>query len=166
MAMLLLAQSVFVNCKYVAKCVFQRSNELNMFINTYLSWSFSNLSRQNAIFDTSDRVCEPSQRARRVHVFLHVISSACTLSRSQTRRKIGPLLLETEAPISRTRNGSALERDLDKKAPFSQSLQLLRSLQTETASGQSIDYVQDVFGTERWFFLGWGGLTFKKKTVS
>lgn len=34
------------------------------------------------------------------------------------------------------------------------------------ASGQSIDYVQDVFGTERCFFFLDGGVTWKKKKNS
>lgn len=43
--------------------------------------------------------------------------------------------------------------------PFNQTFLLVQSSQTEIALGQSIDYVQDVFGTERC----WGGETMKKQ---
>lgn len=106
--MLLLACRMFVNCKYVAKCVFQRSNERNMFINMYLSWSLSDLSRRNAIFDTSDRLCEPSLAgAPRPRVFARDIKSThiITSKRAGKKSEPPPFLLETEAPISRTRSG-------------------------------------------------------------
>ncbi len=46
--------------------------------------------------------------------------------------------------------------------PFKQTFLLVRSLQTEVAVGQRIDYVLDVFGTERC----WGGARRKNSVMT
>lgn len=43
-------------------------------------------------------------------------------------------------------------------APFNQTFLLVQSLKTEVAVGQSIDYVQDVFGTKRCWGVGGAGV--------
>lgn len=163
--MLLLAWGIFVNSKYLAKCFFQRSNKLNMFINTCLfsSSRISNLSRQNVILThPTDSVRPVSVRSAstRVRTWYQVHAHYHVYKRSE---KSDPLL-QTEAPISRTRNGAALEKT-SIKGPFQPKF----VASTELAN-------RDGFRTEHWlcarcvwywkmffFFLDGGGDVKKKK---
>lgn len=90
--MLLLACSVFVNCKYVAKCVFQRSNELNMFINTCLFLVYLKfVTTKRHFWHIRQILWAQLAGAPRPRVFARDIKCTHIITFTNAAKKIGPL---------------------------------------------------------------------------